>query len=109
MKITKPTEKVFLATRDDSGKIVAVDPKELLADRAEPLLGYGDSAEEFLDYLESLDLEITRNTPEPWPDGVVLENCHVHSIEPSFLGGYSVSITWENERPLKMRYYDTGE
>ena len=48
---------------------------------------------------------IKRPCREPFPEGVVLEDCHIHDVREGLFGGLSVSVSWTSERPLTVKYY----
>ena len=84
------------------GKLVEVDLNEELKAAADARLGFGDESEEFKKWLAENPLEnlrIYQHQPDLYPDGIVLEDVHVHEIYRTMDGGWGADISWASERP----------
>lgn len=109
IKFQEPNEKVVLCRKNIDGSISPINIKEHLKEKADSLLGHGSFSIQFKEHLEEMDIDEwiqKRSSPEPFPDGAVLEDCHVHSINKDMDGLYSVNISWTRDRPLVVKYYE---
>lgn len=99
IKKAEPNTPVLFTMRK-RGKLVQVD----MLDEIVKTATFTDSAaaEKFRELVKkdpTFVIKVFR--PEPFPDGIVLENCHVHGFHEDIDGGAVAHITWMSERPYE--------